>query len=67
MPELSATNTISEYYYLLLNYQSLCDAKAGFAECWLSTNKEQHMSANSTVQFAASHRGPHKIHTVLAT
>jgi len=59
MPDLSATNTISEYYYLLLNYQSLCDAKAGFAECWLSTNKEQHMSAKSTVQFAASHRGPY--------
>jgi len=59
MPDLSATKTHSESYYLLLNYQALRDTKAGFPVCWFLTNKEQHMSANSTVQCAASHRGPY--------
>jgi len=59
MPDLSATNTISESYYLLLNNQALYDARAGFAECWLSTYKDLHMSANSTVQGAAFHSCPY--------
>jgi len=58
MPDLSDNNTLSESYYLLPNNQALYDARAGFAECWLSTSKDLHMSANSTVQGAASHSGP---------
>jgi len=46
-------------YYLLPSYQALYDARAGFAECWLSANKDLNMSANSTVQSAKSQKGPH--------
>jgi hypothetical protein len=32
MSDFSANNTLSEFYYLLPNYQALYDARAGFAE-----------------------------------
>jgi len=41
--------TLSESYYLLLNYQAFYDARGCFAEYWMSSNKYLHMSAKSTV------------------
>jgi len=66
MPDLSATKTHSESYYLLLNYQSLCDTKAGFPVCWFLTNKEQHVCKQHSA-ICSIPQGPILIHTFLET
>ena len=66
MPGLSATNTLSESYYLLLNYQALYDARAGFAERWSSTNKDLHVSARySNPQGLVLIHSPHYLKTYI--
>jgi hypothetical protein len=66
MGSLSKINTFSESHLLFLHNLTFYDAREYTREYWLSTSETAHLSANNTVQGAATQRRSIIIQAVIA-